>query len=113
MSGSGCRGGPRGGRLVLALGLAALLQACIYVPRTTGVYDPECQIVAKQMVLDVVQVGSIQGCSNEGCIALVVAAGVTATASAIVSGSIAVVGNVVYWMERQGQCRKVQARTPG
>lgn len=29
---------------------------------------------------------------------------VVAAASAAVSGSIAVVGNVVYWLERQGQC---------
>jgi hypothetical protein len=32
--------------------------------------------------------------------------GVVAVASAVVSGSIAVVGNVVYWLERQGQCVK-------
>jgi hypothetical protein len=37
---------------------------------------------------------------------LLVATGVVAATSAVVSGSIAVVGNVVYWFERQGQCFK-------
>ena len=33
-----------------------------------------------------------------------VSAGATAAASAIVSGSIVIVGNVVYWFEKQGRC---------
>jgi hypothetical protein len=37
---------------------------------------------------------------------IVAVAGVTAAASAVVSGSIAVVGNVVYWLERQGRCER-------
>lgn len=41
------------------------------------------------------------------CMAVVlpgmVSAGATAAASAIVSGSIVIVGNVVYWFEKQGR----------
>lgn len=101
----------RGRWLPAALLATAALQACIVVPRTTGRFDPECRLVERRMVLDVVQIGAIHSCANDGCVALVVAAGVTAAASAIVSGSIAVVGNVAYWMEHQGQCRKLAAQS--
>jgi hypothetical protein len=84
--------------------LAALLQACVVVPRTTTVYDEACRTHMRQMVLDVEQVGFFGGCANQGCVALLVAAGVVTAASAVVSSSIAVAGNIVYWIERQGQC---------
>jgi len=85
---------------------AALLPSCIVVPRTIEVYDPECQVVARHMDLQTVQIGYIARCSNEGCAALIVAAAATVTASAIVSGSIVVIGNTVYWFEKQGRCRR-------
>ena len=86
--------------------MAALLQACVIVPRTVTVYDADCKIHARQMVLQVEQVGAFGGCVNQGCAALLVAAGVVTAATAVVSGSIAVAGNIVYWFERQGQCAK-------
>jgi hypothetical protein len=81
-----------------------LLSSCIVVPRTVEVYDPECQVVARHMDLQSVQVGYIAGCSNQGCATLIVAAAATVTASAIISGSIVVIGNTVYWFEKQGRC---------
>jgi hypothetical protein len=83
-----------------------LLSACIVLPRTEIVFDDDCKIQKRQMVLDVHQVGWFGGCANEGCVALLVGAGAVATATAVISGSIAVVGNVVYWLERRGQCFK-------
>lgn len=91
---------------LIALGVAALLQACVVVPRTTSVYDEECKLERRQMVLEVQQIGAFGGCVNDGCAALLVGAGVVVAASAVVSGSIAVVGNVVYWIERQGKCNR-------
>ena len=35
---------------------------------------------------------------------MLVSAGVVAAASAVISGSIMVAGNLVYWLERQGGC---------
>lgn len=58
------------------------------------------------MALEPVQIAAIQGCSNSGCVALLVAAGATAAASAVISGSIVVVGNVAYWFEKQGRCKR-------
>jgi len=84
--------------------LLLLLQGCVYLPRTTVVYDADCRITSKRMDLQPVQIAAISGCSNDGCAALLVAAGATAAASAVISGSIVVAGNVVYWFEKQGRC---------
>lgn len=84
--------------------LLPLLSACLVVPRTVERYDPECQVVARHMDLETVQIGYISGCSNQGCATLIVAAAATVTASAIISGSIVVIGNTVYWFEKQGRC---------
>jgi hypothetical protein len=84
--------------------VAGLIQGCVYVPRTTSVYDEECKIHARQMVLEVTQVGAFVRCVNEGCVAMLVAAGAVTAASAVVSGSIVVAGNIVYWFEKRGQC---------
>lgn len=93
-------------RQLLALGLLALLQACMVLPRTTQVFDPECQVVTNHMVLEAVQVAAIQQCANEGCVALIVGAGIFSAASAVISGSIVVAGNIAYWFEKQSQCRR-------
>ena len=84
--------------------LLLLLQGCVYLPRTTVVYDADCRITSKRMDLQPVQIAAISGCSNDGCAALLVAAGATAAASEVISGSIVVAGNVVYWFEKQGRC---------
>lgn len=95
--------------LLRRLALAAaclLLQACVMVPRTNYSYDAECRVVARQMTLEPVQVAGIAGCSNSGCAHLLVLAGATAAASTVVSGSIVIVGNIVYWLEKQGRCQR-------
>lgn len=95
-----------GARHLLALGLLMPLQACMVVPRTTQVFDPECQVVSNHMVLEAVQVAAIHQCANQGCIALVVGAGIVSAASIVISGTIVVAGNIAYWFEKQSQCRK-------
>ena len=94
------------GRRLFVLGLLALLQACVVVPRTTQVFDAECQVMANQMVLQEVQLAAIHQCANQGCIALVVGASIVTAASLVVSGTIVVAGNIAYWFEKQSQCRK-------
>lgn len=92
------------GRLFVSSAMFACLQACVVVPRTTQVYDADCGIMARQMDLEAVQIAAIRGCSNSGCGAALAAAGATAVASTVISGSIVIVGNVVYWFEKQGRC---------
>jgi hypothetical protein len=96
-------------RTLAAAALAVALSACVVVPRTVYNYDTECRILAKQMTLQPVQIGYIAGCANEACVTLLAVAGVTAAASTVISGTIAVAGNVVYWLERQGNCGRGDA----
>ncbi len=85
--------------------LALALVGCVYVPVTREVYDDNCGIVARQMSLDLQQVGVFAGgCVNEGCAALLAAMGAVTAASAVVSGSIVIAGNIVYWFEKRGRC---------
>lgn len=91
-------------RTAATFGLAAALAGCVLVPRTTEVYDPQCRTYVKQVVLQEVEIGTLGGCHNEGCAVLLASLGVVAVASAVISGSVAIVGNIVYWAERQGQC---------
>lgn len=81
-----------------------LLAGCVFLPRTTSVYDSDCAIYERKMTLEPYQVASLANCGNEGCVALLAAAGAVSAATAVVSGSVVVVGNVVYWLEEKGQC---------
>jgi hypothetical protein len=85
--------------------LSPFLSSCVVVPQTVATYDTHCHVVTRHVVLETVQVAAIQHCANQGCAALLVAGAVGVGASAIVSGSIAVVGNIVYWAEEHGDCR--------
>lgn len=90
-----------------AAAVALSLWGCVYAPRTVSVYDPDCQIVTRHMVLDGQQVAAIAHCHNEGCLALLVTMGAVSAVTAVVSGSVVVVGNVVYWFEKRSQCKPV------
>jgi hypothetical protein len=92
---------------------AGLLGAgCVIVPVQIEGYDPDCQVLTHHIELQPVVLGQIQHCSGQGCEALVLASlGVTAV-SAVVSGSIAVVGNVVYWADHRAGCAVVSGARP-
>ncbi|MDO9072240.1 MAG: hypothetical protein Q8R98_16630 [Rubrivivax sp.] len=82
------------------------LAGCIVVPQTHTVYDPGCQTHTRQVTLEAAYIGGFHSCAGDGCLALLATAGVVSAASVVVSGSLAVVGNVVYWLELQGRCNK-------
>ena len=86
------------------LSLVLLLGGCVYMPETTTRYDPKCGIYERKMTMQPYQVGSLMGCRDEGCVTGLVAAGVVSAASAVITGSVVLVGNVAYWLEKQGQC---------
>ncbi|HYI85847.1 MAG TPA: hypothetical protein VEX61_02020 [Burkholderiales bacterium] len=88
--------------LVLA---TALLQGCVYLPRTVSAYDERCNAHYREMTLQPYQIAQFAGsCHHRGCAYLLAALGAVTAASVVVSGSIVVAGNVVYWFEKQGQC---------
>ena len=92
---------------LLAASVSVLLAGCVYVPRTTQVFDPECRVMVNHMTLEGGQVAGIQHCENQGCLALIVGASAVTAATVIISGTIVVVGNVAYWFERKAHCRSV------
>ncbi len=100
-----------------ALALFTLtLQACVVVPQTREVYDPECRMMKKEVTLETAVVGRMQACRGDGCVAILVATGAITAATAVVSGSMALIGNVAYWFERQGRCSRAEPApvpTPG
>lgn len=87
-----------------ALAAITFLQGCVVVPRTMTTYDARCQVESRKMVLDTAVIGQFAKCENEGCSGQLAALGLLTAASFVVSGSVVVVGNAVYWLERQGAC---------
>jgi len=94
----------RAAAVILAALAVAFAAGCVYLPRTTTVYDENCKLEARHMRMDLYQVGGFGRCQGQECAQLLVAAGAVTAASAVVSGSIVVTGNVVYWFEKQGRC---------
>lgn len=85
---------------------ALVLGGCVFLPVTTTEYDSQCEFTRRHMVLKPHQLDALVGCQNEGCGALLVIAGAVTAASVVVSGSVAVVGDTVYWLQDEGQCRR-------
>ena len=87
--------------------LAATFLACgcVIVPVTVEGFDPDCRVATYHMELQAVQLHAFDVCrGGQGCdAAVLISLGVTA-ASVIVSGSIVVAGNVVYWAEHRVSC---------
>ena len=92
---------------LVQVSLGALV-GCAY-PKTVRAYDEECQIVAREMVLDVTDPNASRTCGSNGCVGQLVLEAAVLAASTVVSGSIVVAGNVVYWLERKRNCRAKQA----
>ena len=88
---------------------ARCVAGCIVVPQTQAVYDPDCKVMTHQVTLETAVLGGFTRCYGDGCAAMLATLGFVTAASVVVSGSIAVVGNAVYWIERQGNCAKTRA----
>ena len=78
-----------------------LLIACVY-PKAVKNDLTVCELVTKELTLDVTE-GIGGNCfSKEQCIAAAII-GVTSVA---VSGSIVVVNNTIHWLEKRGRCKR-------
>ncbi len=92
-------------RLAAILGLSFAISSCVVYPEVTRYYDEDCKIEARQLELKSEQLTNAD-CSGGGafsgaCWAALLGVG---AASTIVSGSIVVVGNTVFWLEKKGKC---------
>lgn len=99
-------------RRAAVLCTVAVSAACVVLPQTRDVYDAECRMVTRQVTLGAAYIGGFHACAGDGCLMMLTAAGVVTAASAVISGSIALVGNVAYWIERQGRCNRTDVLQP-
>jgi len=88
--------------------MLTFLAGCIYLPKTTEVFSPQCGTTLKHITLTSEQANTFVVCDHEACVALLVLAGVVSAASAVVSGSIVVIGKAVYWLENQINCQRIE-----
>jgi hypothetical protein len=94
-------------RKSLVLLFAGSLTGCMVTTQVVQHYDDECHIVTKHVELNEPEFAGIGYCRNTAnCIANLVGQGFMSAASVVISGSVVVVGNAVYWLEKQGQCQK-------
>ncbi|MBI5721191.1 MAG: hypothetical protein HZC37_26270 [Burkholderiales bacterium] len=88
---------------------AGALAGCVVVPVTRDVYDPDCRLMRREVTLEAAVLGQFHSCSGQECAALLATLGVVSAATLVVSGSLAVVGNAVYWLEHEANCRRRNA----
>ncbi len=107
------RAGPRqrrrGGAVATKVLAACALAGCVVVPVTRDVYDPDCRLMRREVTLEAAVLGQFHSCSGQECSALLATLGVVSAATLVVSGSLAIVGNVVYWLEHEANCRRRNA----
>lgn len=90
-------------KTLLAIPLVViLLTSCTYVPKI--VHDPDnrrCELGTKKRTLKLNEAGLYNFHNCPDCL---IVAGLYSTASAIISGSIVLIGNTVHWLEKQAKC---------
>lgn len=100
-------------RIILVVALSFVTSSCIVVPKKVPYYDEGCQIVANKLELTTEQysiLASINQCADDACVTEITSAvlgvALVVPVSAVISGSIVVVGNTAYWLQKQGNCFK-------
>lgn len=93
-------------RIPVLLATALSLTGCYTVaPRVVTEYDDDCEIGFRKMVLTAEQQGLfIESCGGSECAAGILSGLLWTSLTTVVSGSIVLVGNTVFWMEKQGRC---------
>ena len=95
---------------LLLVGLYSSLCSCVVKPKQVAGFDYECDIVTRkiELTLDQQQRFRSMNCQNEECktqlVADLASSILLVPLSAIVSGSIALTGNTLYWLEEKGRC---------
>lgn len=92
--------------LVLLNLLVLSLSGCVTLPKTTEIYNPDCQFVTKHSELESVYIAALGGCKDEQCAGLLVFASAVTAASIVLSGSVVLMENMVYWLEKPDDCNK-------
>lgn len=96
-------------RFALVL-LSSTVCACVVAPKKVASYDARCMVSTQkiELTMEQMQIFGDVDCFSKSCTSELTGAlftsSVIATTSAIVSGSVALIGNTLYWMESQGKC---------
>ena len=81
--------------------IITILSNCAYYPKQVEVYDQDCNIQFKKLILQRSDSNmSVSDCENEACIASLL----SIPMQALVAGSVVIAGNAVYWLEKEGKC---------
>lgn len=95
-------------RFISSLMLVASLSACVFYPVSSGEQDYylRCDMGTKRLSLDIADLSF--NCDDDETFKdlrdCLVVGGIVSSASAIVSGSIVIAGNVIHWMEYKAVC---------
>jgi len=76
------------------------LSSCIFYPKIADEQVAGCELVTKQLTIDLISLDADIGSDPRGVVILAAFGGTTL----IVSGSIMVAGNSIHWLEREGTC---------
>jgi hypothetical protein len=94
-------------KVMAIIALSFSVSSCVYYPKQIEYYDAQCDITAKKLVLETKEMKDACSGPNandpqgKACLTgILTLSGV----SAIVSGSVVVVGSTVYWLEKEGRC---------
>jgi hypothetical protein len=93
-------------------GLLILLAACVYVPEKSAhqVDAEQCEMISEKLTLQLKKYKlSVKcGISPADLMGCMLVGGIITSASAVVSGSLVLVGNTVHWAEHKMSCPEVQ-----
>ena len=81
--------------------------SCTFTPQIVHDSDDDrCQLSTSKRTLELSDVSNMHcsGSSAEAAVVCLGAASIYSAITAIVSGSIVLVGNTVHWLEKQGKC---------
>ncbi|MBI5247651.1 MAG: hypothetical protein HY923_10750 [Elusimicrobia bacterium] len=89
-------------KIFAVLAASAVISGCVIYPTKSDDYDPDCQVNSMVLTLDSTELGlDCSGGDPRACLAIIGAVG---PASAVVSGSIYVIGNTLHWLAHKGRC---------
>ncbi len=92
----------------LICSLATLLSSCVVYPEKVHYFDKDCGVESKKYVLknDLDKMPTLNQCSGQACIAQTLGLMGILSVELVVSGTIVLAGNTVYWVEKQQNCKE-------
>ncbi len=90
----------------IIVAMAFLLSSCVTVTpiETSDADNHRCQLSTKKLSLKTIGHRSGISCHNSGCLAALGVSALYTVSTAVISGSIVLIGNSVHWLEKQGKC---------